>query len=132
MFPLRSVVRKVSDTAARMVETENDGRGGVERMVPPIPIVFCFHLARMFAYLRNTPKKRQLRRREVSESRENRRLEGLTGGKGAGSEREMQNTKLLSPFIYFVKSVRILSQNQEPSNITEVKFCALIRQNFTS
>lgn len=47
VFPLRSVVRKVSDTAARMVETENDGRGGV----------LCFDLARMFAYLRNTPKK---------------------------------------------------------------------------
>ena len=57
MFPLRSVVRKVSDTAARMVETENDGRGGVGRMVCPIPIVSCFDLARMFAYLRNTPKK---------------------------------------------------------------------------
>ena len=60
----------------------------------------------------------------MSESRENRRLEGLTGEKGAGSGREMQNAKLLSPFIYFVKSVRILSQNQEPSNINEVKFCA--------
>ena len=71
-------------------------------------------------------------RREVSESRENRKLEGFTGGKGAGSEREMQNAKLLSPFIYFVKSVGILNQKQEPSNINEVKFCALIRQNFTS
>lgn len=37
----------------------------------------------------------------------------------------------IPPFIYFVKSVRILNQKQEPSNITEVKFCALIRQNFT-
>lgn len=57
LFPLRSVVRKVSDTAARMVETENDRRGGVERMVRPIPDVFCFDLPRMFTYLRNTLKK---------------------------------------------------------------------------
>ena len=68
----------------------------------------------------------------MRESRENRRLEGLTEEKGAGSEREMQNAKLLSPFIYFAKSVRILNQIQEPRNITKVKFCALIRQNFTS
>ena len=112
MFPLRSVVRKVSDTAARMVETENDGRGGVERMVPPIPIVFCFDLARMFAYLRNTPKKRQLSRREVSESRENRRLEGFTGGKGAGSWREMQNAKLLYTSIYLFCKKRENTQSK--------------------
>ena len=77
-------------------------------------------------------KNGQLRRREVSDSCENRRLEGLTGEKGTGSRREMQNAKLLSSFIYFVKSVRILNQQQEPSNITEVKLCALITQNFTS
>ena len=117
------MVRKVSDTAARMVETENDGRGGVERMVRPIPDVFCFDLARMFAYLRNTSKKTPAKQaRGEREPRE----------KGAGSGREMQNAKLLSPFIYFVKSVGILNQKQEPSNINEVKFCALIRQNFTS
>lgn len=52
MFPLRSVVRKVSDTAARMVETENDGRGGVGRMVCPLPIVSCFDLAGMFGDVR--------------------------------------------------------------------------------
>ena len=112
MFPLRSVVRKVSDTAARMVETENDGRGGVERMVRPIPDVFCFDLARMFAYLRNTPKKRQLSRREVSESRENRRLEGFTGGKGAGSWREMQNAKLLYTSIYLFCKKRENTQSK--------------------
>jgi len=48
----------------------------------------------------------------VSESSENRRLEGFTGGKGAGSGIEMQNAKLLSPFIYFVKSVRIQSKTR--------------------
>lgn len=105
-----------------MVETENDGRGGV----------LCFDLARMFAYLRNTPKKPPAT--QARGEREPRKWDagGLTGQKGTGSGREMQNAKLLSPFIYFVKTVRMLSQNQEPSDINEVRFCALITQNFTS
>ena len=90
----------------------------------PHPHRFLFRPCADVRLLAKHTKKRQLSRREVSESRENRRLEVLSGEKGAGSGREMQNAKLLSPFIYFVKSVRILSQNQEPSNINEVKFCA--------
>ena len=98
----------------------------------PHPRRFLFRPCADVRLLAKHIKKRQLSRREVRESRENRRLEGLTEEKGAGSEREMQNAKLLSPFIYFAKSVRILNQKQEPRNITKVKFCALIRQNFTS
>ena len=87
MFPLGSVVRKVSDTAARMVETENDGRGGGVR---PLPIVFCFDLIESCSLTcetqnqEETQKNRQLRRLEVSESRENKEALGVDGGKGGG------------------------------------------------
>ena len=57
-------------------------------------------------------KKRQLSRREVSESRENRRLEGFTGGKGAGSWREMQNAKLLYTSIYLFCKKRENTQSK--------------------
>ena len=100
------------------------GEGGGENGSPH-PHRFLFRPCADVRFLaKHTKKNRQLRRREVSESRENGRLKGLTGEKGAGSGREMRNAKLLSPFIYFVKSVRILSQNKEPSNINEVAVLA--------
>ena len=68
VFPLRSVVRKVSDTAARMVETENDGRGGVERMVPPHPHRFlfrpCADVRLLAKHTKKTPAKQARGERE--------------------------------------------------------------------